>query len=328
MLRPFLALLMISAATAATPVIDVASVGAGGMIADGSLVATLGGPAGTHAVGQPFLAVGFAAQIANRAPSAVARGSLLVPVDGSVAVSLDGSDPDGDGLVVAITSAPLHGGLSGSGAARIYAPHAGFSGQDGFAFRVGDGADWSAPVWVAITVGSAHPAPPVIVGGLTVTTPLGVPFSYAIQASGAPTQFAAAPLPAGLTLDPLRGVIIGVPTVAGATDIAIAATNAAGNGLATLVLTVVNDPAAALLDVAEIEFTGTVTGAAPLRMTRDGMPIPVVDGRWSTTLPLPGSAAVEDLRIEASDGRGRTTTIDLRTDERPAIVPPAPAGSG
>lgn len=63
--------------------------------------------------------------------------------------------------------------------------------------------------------------------GATVDGAVGTPFSYTIPATGA-TSFTATPLPAGLTLDATSGAITGTPTAAGATDVAIAATNGSG----------------------------------------------------------------------------------------------------
>ena len=78
---------------------------------------------------------------------------------------------------------------------------------------------------------------PVISSALTASGNVGQPFSYQITASGTPTAFAAAPLPDGLSVD-ANGLVTGSPTAAGASSIGLTATNAAGVGQATLVLTV------------------------------------------------------------------------------------------
>ena len=62
----------------------------------------------------------------------------------------------------------------------------------------------------------------------------GVPFGYAIQATGSPTGYSATGLPPGLTLDPGSGIISGTPTQSGTFDVAVSVTNAAGTTTFTL----------------------------------------------------------------------------------------------
>ncbi len=79
---------------------------------------------------------------------------------------------------------------------------------------------------------------PVITSPLTATGAVGEAFGYVITAIHAPAGFTAAGLPPGLSLDPNTGAISGAPAAAGATDVAIAATNAFGADTRTLRLTV------------------------------------------------------------------------------------------
>lgn len=82
-----------------------------------------------------------------------------------------------------------------------------------------------APVTVLAPVISSSAA----AGGL-----VGVAFNYAITANNVPTSYAAAGLPAGLSLNAGTGVISGSPLAGGVSDVAISATNAGGTGSATL----------------------------------------------------------------------------------------------
>ena len=85
---------------------------------------------------------------------------------------------------------------------------------------------------------------PAITSSLAVQIYTGQPFSYQITASGSPTSFGATSLPAGLTFNSATGVISsnGVadndPNWGGTYSVPISASNAAGTGTATLVLTV------------------------------------------------------------------------------------------
>lgn len=98
--------------------------------------------------------------------------------------------------------------------------------------------------WFGFT-GSVQEVPavqaPVINSPLTASATLGEAFSYQIttaQDSDPAASFAAAPLPSGLTVDSLGGLISGTPTESGMFSIVISATNAGGTDLKMLELTV------------------------------------------------------------------------------------------
>jgi hypothetical protein len=82
------------------------------------------------------------------------------------------------------------------------------------------------------------PVPPLISSVLAVSGTVGQPFGYQILASNAPSRFAATGLPPGLAVDPLRGLISGIPTLVGETQVALSAENEGGTGAGTLVLRV------------------------------------------------------------------------------------------
>ncbi|RYD18430.1 MAG: tandem-95 repeat protein, partial [Verrucomicrobiaceae bacterium] len=86
----------------------------------------------------------------NDAPVANAQ-SVNVAEDGSVVITLTGSDIDGDSLTFA-TGSVSHGTLTGTGNTRTYTPTANYSGSDSFTFTVNDGTVSSAPATVTITV--------------------------------------------------------------------------------------------------------------------------------------------------------------------------------
>ena len=82
-----------------------------------------------------------------------------VAEDASIPITLTGSDVEGSPLTYSIVTQPSHGTLSGSGATRTYTPAANYNGADSFTFKVYDGAAYSSPVTVSITVTPVNDAP-------------------------------------------------------------------------------------------------------------------------------------------------------------------------
>ncbi|HEY0074867.1 MAG TPA: Ig-like domain-containing protein, partial [Abditibacteriaceae bacterium] len=79
--------------------------------------------------------------------------------DQAKAITMVGTDADGDALSYSIVTSPQHGTLSGSGANRTYTPDANYSGSDSFTFKVNDGTTDSNTATVSITVAPVNDAP-------------------------------------------------------------------------------------------------------------------------------------------------------------------------
>ena len=79
---------------------------------------------------------------------------------------------------------------------------------------------------------------PVITSALTATANDGDSFTYQITASNGPTSYNATNLPAGLSIDTKTGKITGTLQAAGTFSIGLVASTPAGDGKATLTLTV------------------------------------------------------------------------------------------
>ena len=76
---------------------------------------------------------------------------------------------------------------------------------------------------------------PIITSAPTATGTAGQPFvTYFIAATGLPTGYSVAGLPAGLTLNTTTGAITGTPTFAGVSVVTLNAVNAIGSGTAAL----------------------------------------------------------------------------------------------
>jgi ABC-type Fe3+-hydroxamate transport system substrate-binding protein len=88
---------------------------------------------------------------ANTAPLATAQ-SVTTAEDTAVAITLAGTDADGNPLTYAVAAGPAHGSLSGSAPNLSYTPTASYYGSDSFTFTVNDGTVDSATATVSITV--------------------------------------------------------------------------------------------------------------------------------------------------------------------------------
>ena len=94
----------------------------------------------------------------NDAPVANAQ-TVNATEDTAKAITLTGSDADGDSLTYTIVDLPTNGTLTGSGTNRSYTPNANFNGTDEFTFKVNDGNADSGTVTVKINVANVNDAP-------------------------------------------------------------------------------------------------------------------------------------------------------------------------
>ena len=92
----------------------------------------------------------------NEAPGAAAPSassqSVTVAPDGSVLITLAGSDPDGDAIDFVVRQTPAHGVLTGVAPSLVYTPHAGYVGADTFTVAPYDGAQFGSEATVSVTV--------------------------------------------------------------------------------------------------------------------------------------------------------------------------------
>jgi len=117
---------------------------------------------------------------ANQPPAADPQ-SVTTAEDSALAITLTGSDPEGDPLTFAVQSGPGHGTLSGTAPDLTYTPAADYNGPDSFTFIANDGHANSAPATVSITVTPANDVP--VANPQSVTTEQDAPVAITLTAS-------------------------------------------------------------------------------------------------------------------------------------------------
>ena len=132
-------------------------------------------------------------------------------------------------------------------------------------------------------------APPAFTSAASSSGMIGQNFSFTLKATYNPTGFTAAPLPAGLVLNPATGQISGIPTTAGLTTVSISATNEGGTTESSLAITISPPP------------PPQVTSVSPDQIPTGGKIL--VSGTYlfqTTSVTVGGVAAVFEI---LSDGR-------------------------
>ncbi len=104
----------------------------------------------------------------NRAPLATAQ-SVTTAEDVARAITLAGTDIDGDTLTYTVVTPPANGLLSGTAPNLTYTPTTNYNGTDSFTFLANDGPLSSTPDTVSITITPVNDAPVVTARSATAT---------------------------------------------------------------------------------------------------------------------------------------------------------------
>ncbi len=92
-------------------------------------------------------------------PPLAADQAVTTSEDTAKAITLTGSDVDGDVLSFTVLAGPAAGALSGTAPNLLYTPNANYNGVDSFTFAVSDGTANSMQATVSITVTPVNDAP-------------------------------------------------------------------------------------------------------------------------------------------------------------------------
>lgn len=142
---------------------------------------------------------------ANAAPTAQAQ-SATVAEDGTVNLTLGGTDPEGAALTFTVVQAPAQGTLTGTPPSVSYTPAANYAGSDSFTFHVSDGALQSSPATVSITVTAVNDAPTA--DAASASTVANTPVDLVLTGS----DVEGAVLGFFLVTPPAHGTIYGLPS--------------------------------------------------------------------------------------------------------------------
>jgi len=108
--------------------------------------------------------------------------ALTTPEDTPLGITLTGQDVESDPLVFSVVSGPSHGTLSGTPPLVTYTPALDYVGPDSFTYAAFDGAAFSAPATVAISVGLTNLACGTLTSGRISAAGETDRFSFAGQA--------------------------------------------------------------------------------------------------------------------------------------------------
>ncbi len=131
--------------------------------------------------------------------------SVSTPEDTPLAITLTGSDLDGDPILFFIATPPSNGSLSGAPPNVTYTPFANSSGLDSFTFEVEDDSLISPPATVTIDVLPVNDPP--VAHDKTVTTPTNAALPIILTGS----DIEGDPLTFGVGTGPANGALTGVP---------------------------------------------------------------------------------------------------------------------
>ena len=149
--------------------------------------------------------------------------------DTSQEITLTGEDSDGSIVAYTITTAPVHGRLSGTAPHLIYTPVRDFHGTDSFTFTVrdNDGLN-SAPAVVALTITDVNDAP-IITSQPITTAFIDEPYTYQVTVSddGESISYLLQEAPEGMSLSS-TGLINWTPRRTGTYPVVILVRDDAG----------------------------------------------------------------------------------------------------
>jgi Tol biopolymer transport system component len=242
--------------------------------------------------------------------------------DAQAAVTLVGSDPDGDPLSFAMVTPPAHGALDGVPPNVTYTPARDFHGADSFTYTVSDGATTSEPGTVTLHVAPVNDAPVAVASAVETNedAAVDVPLPASdVDGDSLTYTIVTAPADGRLTGSGASRQYVPARNVNGARSLTFRVSDTRVTTDATVTITIrpVNDPPTPVTD-----FAATDPGTAlTLHVTSNDLDIDgdtlalasvdpplhgaaeIVDGKLRFT-PDDGFTGIETLRYTVVDGQG------------------------
>ena len=159
--------------------------------------------------------VSYTVPASNTAPLATGQ-SVTTAEDTARAITLAGSDPDGNPLTYTVVTSPSHGALSGTVPNVTFTPAANYTGSDSFTFRANDGLMNSATATVLITVTAMNDAPVAFAQSVTTSAGTAMPITLTgTDADGGSLTYTIVTPPLQGTLSGIAPNLIYTPAAAG-----------------------------------------------------------------------------------------------------------------
>src|SRR5206468_503959 len=138
-------------------------------------------------------------------PPVANNQSVTTHEETAKAITLTGSDVDGDTLTFSVVTPPAHGSLTGTAPNLTYKPNANYNGGDSFTFKANDGHLNSNTATVSITVSAVNDPP--VANKQSVTTNENI--AKAITLTGSDTE--GSTLTFHFVTGPAHGTLTGHP---------------------------------------------------------------------------------------------------------------------
>ncbi len=263
-------------------------------------------------------------------------------------------DPDGDPLTVTSATAPNGTVVINANGTVTYTPNANFNGTDTITYSISDGNGGTSTATVTVTIAPVNDAPVVSTpisaqnnpDSATVSIPVAGNFSDVDRDT---LSFAATGLPAGLTINPVTGVISGTIDRAasqvngGVYTVTVTASDGKGGSVTnSFSWTVTNPPPVAANDTASTnEDTPVIVSVLTNDSDPDGDPLTVTSASAPngtvvinangtvTYTPRANFNGTDTITYTISDGNGGTSTATVTVtiapvNDAPVVAAPLP----
>src|ERR1700678_1772902 len=172
---------------------------------------------------------------------------------------------------------------------------------------------------LTLTIHAAATPAPAITGATSASGTVESAFSYQITATNTPISYAAAGLPAGLSVNTGTGLISGTPTTSATSTVALSATNGSGTGNASLTLTINPDPPATPAITSANSASGTAGSALSYQIVASNIPASYVAAGLPAGLSVntatglisgtPTTAGTSTVSVSATNSGGTGNAI-------------------